>query len=87
MNPNPHRSFESLRQASVRTGMSTKTLRRRIAAGELPAYRSGRLIRVDPTDVDALLVLVPTVGSVTTDGFTRRPATELSWVGDFVAGG
>ncbi|MBM6401441.1 excisionase family DNA-binding protein [Phycicoccus sonneratiae] len=53
------RSYESLSQAAVRTGISTKTLRRRIADGTLTAYRCGRLIRLDPEDVDRILVKVP----------------------------
>ena len=36
------RSYESLAQASERTGLSIKTLRRRIATGDLPAYRNAR---------------------------------------------
>jgi excisionase family DNA binding protein len=43
--------------------MSIKTLRRRIASGQLAAYRSGRLIRVDPTEVDRMLVRIPTATS------------------------
>ncbi|MGX5692487.1 helix-turn-helix transcriptional regulator [Dermacoccus abyssi] len=55
------REFESLADAAERTGLSIRTLRRRIAAGQLPAYRSGpRVLRVDPADVDRLMVLVPT---------------------------
>ncbi|WP_338752139.1 helix-turn-helix domain-containing protein [Janibacter alittae] len=55
------RQFESLTEAAKRTGLSVRTLRRRIAAGHLPAYRSGpRVIRVDPRDVDRLMVRVPT---------------------------
>ncbi|GGL33308.1 excisionase family DNA-binding protein [Phycicoccus endophyticus] len=53
------RSYESLSQAAERTGISTKTLRRRIADGALTAYRCGRLIRLDPDDVDRILVKVP----------------------------
>jgi excisionase family DNA binding protein len=54
------RQFESLTQAAERTGLSTRTLRRRIAAGLLAAYRAGpRVIRLDPADVDHLLVPVP----------------------------
>lgn len=56
---NRNRTFESLAQAAFRTGVSTRTLRRRIACGELTAYRTGRLIRVDPADVDRLLVPIP----------------------------
>ncbi|HKJ10756.1 MAG TPA: helix-turn-helix domain-containing protein [Ornithinimicrobium sp.] len=56
------RQYESLSQAAERTGLSTRTLRRRIAAGDLRAYRSGpRIIRVDPRDVDDLLVPLRTV--------------------------
>ncbi|MBD2759913.1 helix-turn-helix domain-containing protein [Yimella sp. cx-573] len=59
--PTRRRQFESLADAAERTGLSIRTLRRRIAAGQLPAYRSGpRVLRVDPTDVDRLMVLVPT---------------------------
>lgn len=55
------RQFETLNQAAERTGLSVRTLRRRIAAGLLPAYRSGpRVLRVDPADVDRLMVRVPT---------------------------
>ena len=63
MNPTKRRSFESLSTAAQRTGVSIRTLRRRIACGELVAYRTGRLIRVDPDDVDHLLVRVPTARS------------------------
>ncbi|MGB7447573.1 MAG: helix-turn-helix domain-containing protein [Ornithinimicrobium sp.] len=60
--PRARRQFESLSQAAERTGLSTRTLRRRIAAGDLTAYRSGpRIIRVDPRDVDDLLVPLRTV--------------------------
>lgn len=48
--------YESLAQASERTGISLRTLRRRIAAVELPVFASGRrLLRVRPEDVDHLL--------------------------------
>ena len=57
-----HQEFESLSSAAERTGLSIRTLRRRIANGDLPAYRSGpRVIRVDPDDVDHLMVRIPTV--------------------------
>lgn len=62
--PAGRRQFESLAQASQRTGLSTRTLRRRIAEGRLPAYRSGpRILRVDPEDVDQLMIRVPTAGA------------------------
>lgn len=50
------KTYESLAQAAERTDVSIKTLRRRIAAGDLPAYRYGpRVLRVDPHDVDKLM--------------------------------
>lgn len=60
--PTMARHYESLAAAAERTGVSIRTLRRRIAEGRLPAYRSGpRLIRVDPADVDRLMVQIPTL--------------------------
>ncbi len=51
----PPKTYESLAQAAARTEVSVKTLRRRIAAGDLPAYRYGpKILRVDPKDVDQL---------------------------------
>ncbi len=51
------RQFESLSQAAERTGLSTRTLRRRIASGDLTAYRNGpRVIRLDPDGVDWLMI-------------------------------
>lgn len=35
MTHQPRRRFESLSQAAERTGLSTRTLRRRIAAGDM----------------------------------------------------
>jgi excisionase family DNA binding protein len=56
----PPRRYETLVAAAQRTGMSTRTLRRRIADGSLPAYRTGRrIIRVCPDDVDRLLERIP----------------------------
>lgn len=56
-----HREFESLSSAAQRTGLSIRTLRRSIANGDLTAYRSGpRIIRVNPDDVDHLMVPIPT---------------------------
>lgn len=57
------KKFESLAQAAERTSLSTKTLRRRIAAGKLRAYRDGpKILRVDPNDVDKLLRPLRTAG-------------------------
>jgi excisionase family DNA binding protein len=61
MNQKHRREFESLAEAAERTGLSTKTLRRRISSGVLAAYRSGpRVLRVDPDDVDRMMVRLPT---------------------------
>ena len=58
MTTTARRSYESLAEAAQRTGMSTRTLRRHIAGGKLTAYRCGRLIRLDPQDVDRMMVRV-----------------------------
>ena len=51
-----HRTYETLAQAAERTGLSVKTLRRRISEGHLQAYTSGRrVLRVDPLDVDQMM--------------------------------
>ena len=64
MNQKHRREFESLAEAAERTGLSTKTLRRRIASGVLAAYRSGpRVLRVDPDDVDRMMVRLPTMSA------------------------
>ena len=58
------REFETLASAAERTGLSIRTLRRRVASGQLTAYRNGpRVIRVDPDDVDRLMVPIPTARS------------------------
>jgi excisionase family DNA binding protein len=45
-------------------GVSVDTLRRRIASGQLTAYRLGRqIIKIDLDEVDALFATIPTVGS------------------------
>lgn len=54
--------FETLTQAAERTGISTWTLRRRIASGELAAFTVGRrILRVRPEDVDGLFRPLPRV--------------------------
>jgi excisionase family DNA binding protein len=53
----------SLSQASAQLGVSIRTLRRRIATGDLPAYRSGRrILRVRSADLDRIFRRVPTRG-------------------------
>ena len=48
----------SVTEAATRLNVSTKTIRRWIEAGELPAVRlpgPGRRLRIDPLDLDACL--------------------------------
>ena len=53
-------AFISLRKAADTLGVSVRTLRRRVASGELPAYRSGRrIIRVRVHDLETVLRRVP----------------------------
>lgn len=50
----------SLSKAADMFGVSTKTIRRRIADGTVRGYRIGRLIRVDVEEIrDALVVEMP----------------------------
>ena len=53
------RTYESLPTAAARIGVSVKTNRRRIAEGVLPVYRCGRILRLDPDDVDAMFRRYP----------------------------
>jgi excisionase family DNA binding protein len=51
----------SIDAAAERLGVTTKTIRRCIARGELKAYRLGsKMIRIDMNDVDAMLRPIPT---------------------------
>lgn len=54
-------AFISLSAAADILGISDHTLRRRIASGELPAFRTGRrIIRIRVSDLEKLLRRVPT---------------------------
>jgi excisionase family DNA binding protein len=53
----------SIGDAAERLGVHPRTIRRRIADGQLTGYRFGpHLIRLDPAEVDALLRPIPTAG-------------------------
>lgn len=41
-------------QAADIVGCNIRTIDRRIRSGELPARRSGRMVRIDPHDLDAM---------------------------------
>jgi excisionase family DNA binding protein len=59
------RRWASLDAAAEYIGVSPKTLRRRIADGEITGYRIGaRLIRVDLAELDALASPIPTRGTI-----------------------
>lgn len=49
----------SIRDAAEAFGVSTDTIRRRIADGTLPAFKVGRVIRIRPEDVDAFMRPIP----------------------------
>lgn len=53
----------SITDAAAYVPCSTKTIRRKIAAGELRAVRFGRKILVDLDEVDQLLKPIPTAGT------------------------
>ena len=56
------RRFASINAAAEYACVSTKTIRRYVAAGRLTGYRFGpRLIKINLSEVDALLSPVPTV--------------------------
>lgn len=58
------RRLATLNDAAEYACVSTKTIRRRIAAGDLTAYRLGpRLLRVDLDELDAALRPIPTAGA------------------------
>lgn len=57
------KSYLSLAQAATYTDLSAKTLRRRIAEGSLPAYRTGRLIKIRREDLDGLFRPIPNAAS------------------------
>ena len=54
----------SIAQAAEHLGVTTKTVRRRIADGTIPAYRfGGRLLRVDLNELEAALRRIPVGGA------------------------
>ncbi len=53
------RRLVALTTAAEYADVSTKTMRRWIAAGAVPGYRAGRLIKVDLNDLDAALRPIP----------------------------
>lgn len=72
------RSYESPPSAAERIGVSVKTIRRRIAEGVLPVYRCGRILRLDPNDVDAMFRRYPQWTPAASNSTARRPARRAS---------
>ena len=72
------RTYESLPTAAARIGVSVKTIRRRIADGVLPAFRCGRILRLDPNDVDAMFSRYPQWAVSEFSSTGRRPARRAS---------
>jgi excisionase family DNA binding protein len=62
--PRPRaREWESVNSAAAYARVSTKTIRRRILDGSLPAHRLGpQLLRIDRADLDQLFTRVPSAG-------------------------
>ncbi len=57
-------SYETIAEAASRLGVHRDTIRRRIAAGRLTAYRDGaRIIRLDRSEVDGILRPIPTAAA------------------------
>ena len=68
MSDKPKRRFVSLAEAAEYLSVSEKTIRRRIADGQLTGYQIGKghqpPIRVDLNEIDEkLLRVIPTVGN------------------------
>ena len=61
-----------------RMGVSVKTVRRRIADGILPVYRCGRILRLDPNDVDGMFCRYPQLTAAALGSTGRRPARRAT---------
>lgn len=48
------KKYITLAQAAELVGLHPRTLRKKVASGELRAYRMGRTLRFKPEDVEAL---------------------------------
>jgi excisionase family DNA binding protein len=64
----------SIESAAEYLDCSTKTIRRRIASGDLRAYRlaSSRVIRVDLAEVDRMLRPIPTAAAPAVDKLAEQ---------------
>lgn len=63
LHPPNTRRYVTIEAAADQLGVATKTIRRRIASGELTGYKLGkRTIRVRADDIENLLREIPTAG-------------------------
>ena len=46
----------TIHEAAARWAISTDTIRRMIAAGDLPSFRYGRIVRVKAADLESLFI-------------------------------
>jgi len=60
--PEPGEQFLSVAEVAKRLGVAEKTVRRRIATGDLPAHRVGKLIRISERILTASLTRAPRRG-------------------------
>jgi excisionase family DNA binding protein len=61
--PLPRHRLVSQQDAAEYLGVTERTIRNYVSRGELRAYRlSGRLVRINLGDLDAMLRPIPTVG-------------------------
>lgn len=68
----PARRFASIADAATYANVSSKTIRRYISTGRLVGYRVGpRLVKVELSEVDALMRPIPTAQR-TTEPASRR---------------
>lgn len=61
--------------AAERLGVSARSLRREIAAGRLAVVRIGRLVRIDPADVQAYIIRNRSMGRA--DGWQSTNVVAL----------
>jgi excisionase family DNA binding protein len=47
--------YETMSEAAARTKLSVRTIRRLMEDGKIRRYGTGRIVRLDPTDVDRAL--------------------------------
>ena len=85
----PTRRLDSIHNAAEYLGVSTKTIRRFIASGDLTGYRAGKkIIRVDLNEVDAMLRPIPTAESTEPPGGSAAIASlNLRANGEGLGGG